>query len=182
MSHTIHPDAVETDTEILDVDWLAAPSRRSRFRVGLLAALAILLIFLGGVEVQKRWGATDSSSVSGAGPTGGSFPGGGSFPSGGLGGSFPSGSQNSSQTPTGTSSGTAGTSTPAVIGKLIRIHGHTWTVKDLGGKTHTVKVTGKTTLTRSFARATRPVRTGGSVTVQGTTNGGTVTATAITIR
>lgn len=173
MSHTTHPVA-EPDTEILDVDWLAAPSRRSRFRVGMLAALAVLLVFLGGVEVQKRWGASDSSSVSGARPTGG-----GSFPSGGLGGTFPSGSQNGSQTQTGTS---GGSSTPAVIGKLVRVHGHTWTVKDLGGKTHTVKVTGKTTLTRALAQATGPVRTGGNVTVQGATHGGTVTATAITIR
>jgi hypothetical protein len=174
MSHTsVSSSPTEAETEFLDADWLAAPSRRSRFRIGAVVVLALLLVFLGGVEVQKRWGAADSSSTSGL-PTG-SFPTGGSFPATGLGGlpTGGSGTQNSGTT--------SGTTTPAVIGTLTRIKGHTWAVKDLGGKAHTVKVTAKTTVTRSLTQAATPIRTGTSVTVQGTTQGDQVAATAITI-
>jgi hypothetical protein len=180
VSHTSTSSApTEAESEILDADWLAAPSRHSRFRIGAVVALAVLLVFLGGVEVQKRWGAGDSSATSGL-PTG-SFPTGGAFPGGGLGG-FPTGGGGTSGTQdNGT---TSGTTTPAVIGTLTRIHGDSWTVKDLGGKTHSVKVTATTTLTRSLARASAPIRTGTGtgVTVQGTTQGDTITATAITLR
>jgi len=181
MSHTSissSPHETETGAEFLDADWLAAPSRRSRFQVGALVVLAVLVVFLGGVEVQKRWGADSSSSTSGL-PTG-SFPAGGSFPGGGLGGLPTAGGG----TPSGTQNGgtTSGATTPAVIGTLTRAKGDTWTVKDLGGKTHSVKVTAKTTVTRSLKQAAAPIRTGTSVTVQGTTHGDTVAATAITIR
>ena len=56
------------------------------------------------------------------------------------------------------------------------------TVQDLGGKAHTVKVTGKTTLTRPITDVSAPLRTGSSVTVTGTTHGRTVVATALTVR
>lgn len=177
MSHTSVSSApAEAETEFLDADWLAAPSRR--FRIGAVVLLAVLMVFLGGVEVQKRWGAGDSSSTSGL-PTG-AFPTGGSFPAGGLSG-FPTGGTG---TPSATQSDgtTSGTTTPAVIGTLTRITGRTWTVKDLGGKTHSVTVTAKTTVTRSLRQAATPIRTGTSVTVLGTSGGDTVAATAITIR
>jgi hypothetical protein len=153
------------DAQALDDQWLAAPSRRSRFRIAVLAALAVLLVFLGGVEVQKRWGtaATNPSARSAASP---------------FGGSLPSGGFRSQTTPSGATTG----ATPAVIGKVTGIHGHTWTVQDLGGKDHTVTVTARTTLTRSVRRATGPIRTGSTVTVQGSTRGHTVVATAITVR
>jgi hypothetical protein len=181
VSHTSPSSApTEAESEILDADWLSAPSRHSRFRIGAVVALAVLLVFLGGVEVQKRWGAGDSSSTSG--PPTGSFPAGASFPAGGVSG-LPTGGTG---TPSGTQDKptTSGTTTPAVIGTLTRIRGDTWTVKDLGGKTHSVKVTATTTLTRSLARASAPIRTGTGtgVTVQGTTQGDTITATAITLR
>jgi hypothetical protein len=179
VSHTsTSPSPAESETEILDADWLAAPSRRSRFRIGAVVLLAVLVVFLGGVEVQKRWGADNSSATSGR-PTD-AFPTGGAFPAGGLSG-FPTGG---SGTPSATQDNgtTSGTTTPAVIGTLIRVKGNTWTVKDLGGKTHTVKVGTKTTVTRSLNQATASIRTGTSVTVQGTSHGDTVAATAITIR
>jgi hypothetical protein len=157
------------ENDVLDVAWLAAPSHRSRFRIGLLVVLALLLVFLGGVQVQKRWGSTDSSATAGR-PTGGSFP------AGGFSGFGPTSGNATAQTRTGSAT------TPALIGKLTGIHGRTWTVQDLGGTTHTVRVTGTTTLTRSLTRATGPIRTGSSVTVQGTTHGKTVSATAVTIR
>lgn len=178
VSHTSTTSSSPVETEILDADWLATPSRHSRFRIGAAVALAVLAVFLGGVEVQKHWGAGGSSPTSGL-PTG-SFPTGGAFPGGGLGG-FPTGG---SGTPSGKQDNgtTSGTTTPAVIGTLIRIHADTWTVKDLGGKSHSVKVTATTTLTRSLTRASAPIRTGTGVTVQGTTQGDTITATTITLR
>ncbi|HEX3932206.1 MAG TPA: hypothetical protein VHW64_16010 [Nocardioides sp.] len=154
MSHT-----AVSPSQPLDAEWLGAPSRRSRFRIAVLAALAVLLVFLGGVEVQKRWGAA-ATSASAASP---------------FAGSLPAGGFRSQTTP-------SGATTPAVIGKVTGIHGHTWTVRDLGGKDHTVTVTARTTLTRSVVRASGPIRTGSTVTVQGSTQGHTVVATAITIR
>ncbi len=179
VSHTSTSSSpAEIETEFLDADWLATPSRRSRYRIGAAVVLAVLLVFLGGVEVQKRWGAADSSSTSGR-PTG-SLPGGGSFPAGGLSG-FPTGG---SGTTSGTtdSGATSGTTAPAVIGTLTLIKGHTWTVKDLGGKSHIVRVTAKTTVTRRLTHAAAPIRSGATVTVQGTTHGDTVAATAVSIR
>jgi len=170
MSYTATPD-VDPETEVVEPDWLAAPPHRSRGRIVLLVVLALLLVFLGGVEVEKRWGADDASSLS--------LPSRGSFPAGGL-GNLGSGSD----TPTQTSGGTDGesNSTPAVIGTVTRIRGHVWTVRDLGGKAHTVKVTGKTTLTRPITDASTRLRTGSRVTVIGTTRGRTVVATAVTVR
>jgi hypothetical protein len=176
MSHTATSEQ-DLETEVLEPDWLAAPSRRSRSRAVLLVLLAVLLIFLGGVEVQKRWGAAGSASTS----TGlGGLPTGGSFPSGGL-GDITAGSGAPTQSDDGSDSPSAAT-TPSVIGTLTRIHSHTWTVKDLGGKSHTVKVSGKTTLTRPITDVSAPIHTGSSVTVTGTTHGRTVVATAVTVR
>jgi hypothetical protein len=165
MSETTLPyDATEPDHDVLDAAWLAAPRRRSRLRVGLLALLAVLLVFLGGIEVQKRWGAgtTSRPAVGGPGAAARAFTG---FSSSGV------------STPKGSVS-----TTPAVIGTLTRINGRTWIVTDLGGTAHTVELTASTTLTRAASRATRAIHTGSSVTVQGSAHGRTVTATAITLR
>jgi hypothetical protein len=168
MSHT-SPSEQDPETEVFEPDWLAAPTQRSRGRVVLLVTLAVLLVFLGGVEVQQRWGAAASSSTSG--PR--------TFPPGGS-GNVTSGSGTPTQSDDGSSPSTS--TTPAVIGTLIRIHGHTWTVKDLGGRTHTVEVDRKTTLTRPITDSSTPIRTGSSVTVTGTSHGRTVDATAVTVR
>ena len=171
-----HPTVHEQDpgTEVLDPDWLAAPSHRSRGRVALLVCLAVLLVFLGGVEVQKRWGAADGEATS-AGPGGLTLPAGGTAPGGQ--GSFTSGSG----TPT-ESEGDSTSATPAVIGTVTALQGKTWTVTDLGGKDHIVKVTARTLLTRPFAQASEPVRAGSKVTVVGSTHGRTVDATSVTVR
>ncbi len=171
MSHAVTPPTLEEDTEILDPDWLAAPSRRSRTRLVLLGALAVLLVFFAGVQVQKHWG-SDSGSSGSAAPSG--------FPASGDLGALPAGGRSGSG-PSSTSGGST-SATPAVIGTVSAVHGHTWTVKDLGGHSHTVKVTGSTTLTRPMADSSTPVRAGTHVTVQGKTRGHTVTATAITLR
>ncbi len=174
-----HAGATEaTDaTEALGADWLAAPARRSRSRIALVAALAVLLVFFGGVEVQKRWGSADT----GAGPSAGAFPGTVTGPPGASFGDAPAqqGSSPSGTDSSSTSSG--GTAIPAVIGTLTRIHGHTWTVKDLGGTTHAVKVTSTTTLTRPLDDATARITAGSRVVVRGTVHGRSVTATAVTV-
>jgi hypothetical protein len=175
------------DTEILDAEWLAAPARRSRLRLGLIAVLTVLLVFLGGVLVQKHWGADSSGTTASGAPSG--FPGGGtgSFPSGGFpSGGLPGGGSGQSAGSTGndgtTGSGGSTSATPAVIGTLTAVHGHTWTVKDLGGHAHTVKVTDATTVTRPLGVSSDPIHAGAGITVQGTTHGRTVTATAVTLR
>jgi hypothetical protein len=172
MSHTdpasdpTLPPGAESDE--LDAAWLAAPTRRSRGRIVLVTAFAVLVVFLGGVEVQKRWGPTSSPAANDARPA--------AFSGGAL-GTPPIGGSSTS----GTSSTGGGASTPAVIGTLTAVHGRTWTVKDLGGTSHRVKVTTDTTLTRPLGEAWGRVRLGTAVVVEGTTHGHRVTATAITV-
>jgi hypothetical protein len=178
MSHTTVPPSPEdqTDaTEVLDPEWLAAPARRSRSRTTLLAVLAVLLVFFGGVEVQKRWGSSD-------GATGGALPGTLTRPQGVTFGGAPTQQGSSPGGADSTSTSSGGTTTPAVIGTLTRIRGHIWTVKDLGGTTHAVRVTSTTTLTRALDEATAPVATGSHVVVQGTAHGHAVTASAVIVR
>jgi hypothetical protein len=175
MPDTPTPPTLQEGTEILDSDWLAAPSRRSRTRLLLLGALAVLLVFFAGVQVQKHWG-SDSGSLASAAPNGLATGGFGAFPASGLSG------RASSSTGTNGSTGTATPTMPAVIGTVSAVHGHTWTVEDLGGHSHAVKVTGTTTLTRPMADSSAPVHHGATVTVQGKTRGHTITATAITVR
>ena len=67
-----------------DDEWLAAPTRRSRWRSVLVLALAAALVFLAGVEVQKRFGTASGGSAALAGAPAG-------FPSGLPSGGFPSG-------------------------------------------------------------------------------------------
>jgi hypothetical protein len=165
-----------SDTDVLDAEWLAAPARRSRSRVLLVSTLAVLVVFLAGVEVQKHWGTSPGGAAGGAGP---SVTGSGPVSFQGA-----PGDGGATGTPGSGSSDTTGTaaSAPAVIGKLTAVHRHTWRVEDLGGSTHVVHLTARTTLTRPVSEATRPVRTGSRVVVYGTTSGKSVTATAVTLR
>jgi hypothetical protein len=186
MSHTaapVDPDQEPGDaepdqpelSEMLDAEWLVGPARRSRGRMALVAALTVLLVFLGGVEVQKRWGSASSGASAGGFPSG-TF----ARPQGATSGGAPTqlGAAIGSTAVGGTS--TTGATTPAVIGTVTRIRAHTWTVKDLGGTSHVVKVTDTTTVTRPVKDLTAPVRSDAQVVVQGTTHGATVTATAVT--
>jgi hypothetical protein len=163
------------DTELLDEDWLAAPTRRSRWRTTLLCALAAAVVFLGGVEVQKQFG---SSATAASGRPAG-FAGG---LGGGFAGGFPGATGGTGSTST-TTGGTAGSqSTSSVIGTVVSRHGTTWTIKDLGGTTHRVTVPATAPLTRQRPIKASRIKPGATVDVQGSTSGGRLTATSITLR
>jgi len=169
MTHT--QAQTEPETELLDEEWLSAPTRRSRLRSVLVVLLAAALVFLGGVEVQRRFGATPSGTDSATGP---SLPGGGVLPSGLAGG------------PQGTppdASGSTGTDEAAVIGTLQSVKGDVWTIKDLGGTLHEVTVSSTVRIVRETSVAASDVETGATVDISGTTgDDGQVTATTITLR
>lgn len=172
MSHTV------TDPEeLLDEEWLSATPRRSRARTALLGALVLAAAFLGGVQVQRHFGTTSGSAgtVAGGLPAGlpEGFPAGGALPGGTTGGAA-------------TGSGQGGTATSAeaqVIGTLVAVKGDTWTVKDLGGTTHTITVDAGTRIVREEKVDPADVPAGTTVDISGSGAGsGDVTATTITIR
>jgi hypothetical protein len=171
MSHAETEFIASPSASMLDAEWLAAPRRRSRLRAVLLVLVVAGLVFLGGVEVQKAFGSNGTSAAASSGFPAGGF--GGTVP-GGFGGPAPGGSSTTS------SAGTGGT--PVVVGTVTVAGAHSWTVKDLGGKTHTVHITGTTTITRPLSTATAPIRKGALVAVQGSTKSGRITASSITIR
>jgi hypothetical protein len=148
------------------------------FAIGLLAAGT----FTGGVLVQKHHdkGLTSSSTSglpAGLG-TGSGFPAG--FP-----GATTTGGAATTGSGTAAAAGNGGSTSTglAVIGSVVSVSGTDVTVKDLGGKTHTIHTSTTTTVTRSQTQTLSSLTTGTQVNVTGTTaTDGTVTATAITAR
>jgi hypothetical protein len=165
-----------TDDLSLEEEWLAAPRRRSRLRLGLAALLAASLCVLGGALVQKHLGAEPAASTAGRGglPTGG-----GGFPEGfpGTGGGVPAGADGG----TGDAAGDAD-DTDAVVGTVVSIDGDVWTVEDLGGKTHEVRVTDESDLVRETSLTPDQVAVGDLVDISGTTADGQLTAEDVTLR
>jgi hypothetical protein len=158
----------QAQTDLLDEEWLSAPSRRSRLRGFLVVLLAAALVFLGGVEVQRRYGAAPASAPASGPPL--------------LGGSLPAG-------PTGggpqasTSGATGSADEAAVIGTVQSVQGDVWTVKDLGGTLHEVTVSSTVRIVRETSVAASDVETGATVDVAGTTDDdGRLAATTITLR
>jgi hypothetical protein len=175
---TVNDTSVSDDT-MLDEAWLAAPRHRSRLRLGLATLLAASLCFLGGALVQKHFGAEASGTAAGpAGmPTGASgFPEG--FP--GAGGQLPGGATGG----TGDTGGTTETEddTGAVVGTVVSIDGDVWTVEDLGGERHKVRVTDDSDLVRETPLTPDQVAVGDLVDVSGTTADGQLTAEDVTLR
>lgn len=163
MTHTALDDAM------LDQEWLAAPTKRSRIRTILISVLAASVCFLGGAQVQKHFGADDSNSANGfAAPSG--------LPQS-FSGSFPNGQSGTTPQGSGTESDTG-----SVIGKVVAIHGDTWTVKDLGGNRHTVTVGKDATVVRQSTVSSNSVKVGASVDISGTTSGSRLRADQVTLR
>jgi hypothetical protein len=184
MSHTAAetaPEGVDDQGagDLLDEEWLSATPHRSRPRLVLLGALVLASTFLGGVEVQRHFGASEAAGASAGGlpaglPSG--FPAGG-FPGGAAPGGTPTGSGEGGGSDTGSSASSQ------VIGTLVAVRGDTWTVKDLGGTKHTITVDGTTRIVREQAVDPADVSTGTTVDVAGETGDtGDLTATTITIR
>jgi hypothetical protein len=182
-AHRAH-DAEYTDPDIVDDadtevdDEFGTPPARHR-RVPSITGLLILgvllaLTFTGGVLTQKHHDAGTSASSTG-------FPGlgAGGLPAG-LGGGAPGAATSGG---TGASGGSTATARPAVIGTVVKIAGQTMTVKDLGGKSHVIHLTGTTKATKTTTIALDALKAGTTVTVSGTTSAdGSVSATTITTR
>jgi len=144
---------------------------------GLLLGLLVVIAFSGGVLVQRNRGTTSGSAATGlpAGLGAGGSPGGG-FPGSGT------------ATSGGSSSGAAGTTTtapttPVLIGTLVSVSGSDITVKDFGGATHVVHVTGSAAIVVSSPIPLSSLKTGATVSVTGTKAAdGSVSATGVTTK
>lgn len=166
-----------SDEPILDEEWLAAPRSRSRLRLTLTAALAASVCFLGGALVQKHLG-TDASTSAAQGPSG--FPSGGTFLGGGTlpgRGELPGAGTTDVPEPSGGSA-----DTEAVIGTVLSIDGHVWTVEDLGGMKHQVRVDDDPHVVRETKLSAEQVAVGDRVDISGTTTNGQLTAKDVTLR
>lgn len=162
------------DDAMLDEAWLAAPRQRSRLRISLVTLLAASVCFMGGVLVQKHFGAESSAQVGGR-PTGaGGLPQGlpEGFPA--AGGGMPGGTTGGASAPED--------DTDAVVGTVVSIDGDVWTVEDLGGKTQEVRVTDASDLVRETSLTPDEVAVGDLVDISGTTDAGQLTAEDVTLR
>ncbi|MER7006609.1 hypothetical protein ABT297_26700 [Dactylosporangium sp. NPDC000555] len=156
----------------------AAPRRLANRATYVLAGLALVVVgFVGGAQVQKSYGTAPAAAVpGGANPAalasafanrggGQGFPGGGGqgFPGGGNGGTGGTGG-----------GGTRG----GVTGTVKLVDGTTVYIETPDGNTVIVKTSDKTTV--STPGALKDLTAGSTVTVQGQTADGSVTATSIT--
>ena len=140
----------------------------------LVVLLAAALVFLGGVEVQRHFGATSSSNDSAAT---------GAFPGGGLPTGFPAGGPQGAQPDTSGSESSGSADEAAVIGTVESVDGDVWTIKDLGGNVHKVTVPSTVRIVRETSVDPAEVETGATVDIAGTSgDDGQVTATTITLR
>lgn len=173
-----HPTA---DDLMLDDAWLTEPAKQSRWRMILVAVLVAALCFLAGALVQKHFGATSQTAAAPGTPSGMGLPN-GVMPQGGFPGGMPTPGAPGMSAPSQDTSGATTDTTPSVIGTVVKIDGDTWTVKDLGGTRHQVRVTGTTTITRETTISARQVHTGAQVDVSGTQSNGNLTADDVTLR
>ena len=173
----VDTSATVVDDPVLDEEWLAAPRRRSRLRLGLAVALGAAVCFLGGVLVQQQLGTTTSSGAAGGLPAGlgGSAPEG--FPGGSLpdaGGAVPSTDQGAGEAD--------GDDSTAVIGTVVAVHGDTWVVEDLGGHRHRVRLADQTYVVRETDADPGDVHVGDDVDISGTHDGALLDAERVTLR
>jgi hypothetical protein len=160
-----------------DEPWLEARTGMSRARKALLLLLGASLCLLGGIQLERHVIADEPAASSSSGlPSGLPDFGGGGLPAG-----FPGGT---GQTPaTGsspTTSGSGGAST-SVIGTVVSRTGDRLTVKDLGGKTHTLTLAEDTVIHRDAALTVGDLKPGQTVVVENKAGSGS-TAADITIR
>lgn len=168
MSHTSDP----TTDPFLDEEWLATKGPRSRWRLALLTALAVAVVFLAGVQVQEHFGASPGTAAT-SGP---GFPTGQGIPTG-----FPPIGGGNTQPSSGSSD--AGQKSTSLIGTVTRVHGDTLQVKDFGGTTHTITIGPHTSITRPADLHHHDILQGTTVVVeQGHGSSKRRPATSITVR
>jgi hypothetical protein len=171
---------------------MARHRRPGRLTIALAVAVVAALTFVGGVMVQKHYGSSATATgldASGfpagmpaalraaAGPGAGGF---GDFAGGpaSAGGEPGTGGQASS----GTQAGAA--ASPSVVGTVLKISGNTVTVRNFAGKNVMVRVPKAATITvPAGSTLGGALRRSATVSVVGTasSDGGTVTATSITV-
>ena len=183
------PGADSDESFLDDEDYLPQERRGPSWLTVVLVTVLVLAVgCLGGIWIQKQFGAASAASglpggaqgFPGGRPTGG-FPGGGQRPSSGTG--FPGGNAPGDQ-PGGSAStgGSTEADTPVVVGTVTSVKSKAGglVVKDLGGHAHQVKVSSSTTVTMPYAHG--ELKAGDTVSIVGTASGEIVTASAITVR
>ncbi|MDI1461790.1 hypothetical protein QEZ54_12470 [Catellatospora sp. KI3] len=185
MKHAIRDEArtepVDGRTEPMDdlMVGLARARRGPLLTRGTGALLGLVLMcggFLAGVQVQQHFG-TSAGSAASAGGAGANRAGArGGFTGQGLPGGFPGAGQNGGQT--GTGNGQAAGS--SVTGKIKLIDGSTVYVETADGQIVTIKTSGTTTVQNATKVDLTKLKAGTQVTIQGTTQNDTLTATSIT--
>jgi hypothetical protein len=172
----VPPDEDDTDRDDGLATELAKAAPRTWWNRGtlVLGALAVLLGgFLGGVQVQKNWGATATTASNGR--AGFNAQNRGTGAAGGYPG-FTGGGQRTGAAPTASAAAAAGTT-----GTVQLVDGDTIYLKTADGTVVTVKTSGKTAVRTSTKGTLKDVRSGDTVTVQGTPDAaGDVTATTVT--
>ncbi|MBV1852092.1 hypothetical protein [Catellatospora tritici] len=185
MKHAIRDDArtepMDGRTEPMDdlMVGLAKAKRGPLLNRGTGALLGLVLVcggFLAGVQVQQHFGTSASNSGTGAtGNRAGGFRGG--YTGQGFPGGFPGGY---GQNGTGTGTGNGQAAGSSVTGKIKLIDGTTVYVETADGQIVTIKTSGTTTVQSATKLDLSKLKAGTQVTIQGTTQNDTVTATSIT--
>lgn len=156
----------------LDQRLAAAAPRRlaNRATYALLALVIAVAGFVGGAQVQKQYGTPAAASTgSPGGANAAQYPGAGQFPGGaGRASGAPGG---------GTGQQGAGRGN-AITGTVKLVDGNTVYIETPDGQTITVKTTGQTTVLAPGELS--DLTAGATVSVQGQSTDGTVTATTVT--
>jgi hypothetical protein len=163
----------------------AAPKRWWNRGTVVLAGLVLLAGgFVGGLQVQKNWGSTQSGNTgfpaggfgAGAGRYGGGTgrAGAGAYGGGGAVGGAQGGASGGAQPG-------AATASSGTIGTVKLVDGSTIYVLTQDGNLVTVNTDGKTTVSAASKSTLKSIKAGQKVTVQGATGSdGSVTATSVT--
>ncbi|GIJ53318.1 hypothetical protein [Virgisporangium aurantiacum] len=159
----------------LDERLAAAAPRRlaNRATYALLALVIAVAGFVGGAQVQKQYGtpaAASTGSPAGANAAGGQYPGAGQFPGGGA--------ARASGAPGGGTGQQGGGRAGAITGTVKLVDGNTVYIETPDGQTITVKTSDQTTVLAPGKLS--DLTAGATVSVQGQTTDGTVTATTVT--
>jgi hypothetical protein len=167
------PVVPEPEHDDLSKELAAAAPKRwwNKGTIGLGVAALLMGGFLGGIQAQKQWGATETAASG--------FPGGG----GGRSGGFPSGLSASGMPNFGqnTQQGEAAPAADNTTGEVKLVNGKTIYIETEDGSTVTVKTDGDTTVSTAEKGKLSDVKAGDSVTVEGeAADDGSVTATSVT--
>ena len=171
--------AADSDSDAIDDDLTPQARQKMGAVTGLLATcLVIALGFLAGSYVQKHYGKSSGSTRTAAGGGAAAYRAGGA----GYGGANAGTGQFSAPTAGAQAAApVAAVPLPVLIGTVVSVRATSATVKNLGGKTVSVRLGANTTITVTLKAG--KLKAGQSVSVFGRSSAnGSVTATAVTVR